>query len=146
MRNIKPIIIALILGLTAIVSAAAGQQTPAPTEGKEKAASCCTKCSDSCCMKEQKSGDAQAAHKSCDMSKAEGCSNAKPECCKSGAECCKAGAECCKLGADCSKSGDSCCPHHQMSADKQHVACDMKKDGKGCCATSECCAAKTAKR
>ena len=52
MRIIKLIIIALILGLTGIIYAAGGQQTPA--NAKEKAASCCAKRCDSCRMKEQK--------------------------------------------------------------------------------------------
>src|SRR4051812_40020319 len=121
MRIIKLIVIALILGLTGIIYAAGGQQTPA--DEKSKAAPCCAACGDSCCMKEQKSGDAQAAHKSCDSIKSgEGCCTAKADCCKPGAECCKAGAECCKTG------DSSCCAH--MSQDKQGKAqaCDMQKD------------------
>ena len=125
MRIIKLIVIALILGLTGIIYAAGGQQTPA--DGKSKAASCCAKCGDSCCMKEQKAGNAKTAHNSCAMN-------------KTGEDCCNAKADCCKEGAECRKAGDSsCCAH--MSRDKQGkaVACDMQKDGKGCCADSECC-------
>jgi hypothetical protein len=133
MRIIKLIVIALILGLTGIIYAAGGQQTPA--DGKSRAAQCCARCGDSCCMKEQKSGDAKAAHKSCDMNKTgEGCCKAKADCCKAG------GAECCQAGAECCKAGDStCCAH--MSQDKQGKAqaCDMQKDGKGCGADCDCC-------
>lgn len=127
MRIIKLIVIALILGLTGIIYAAGTQQTPAT--GKE-AASCCAKC----CLKKEKSGDAKAAHKSCDMNMSgAGCCNAKGDCCKTGAECCKEGAECCKA------NDSACCAH--MSQDKQGKAqaCDMQKDGKGCCADSDCC-------
>jgi hypothetical protein len=123
MRIIKLIVIALILGLTGIIYAAGGQQTPA--DEKSKAASCC--------MKEQKSGDAKTAHKSCDTTKSgEGCCNAKADCCKPGAECCKAGAECCKTG------DSSCCAHMQDKQGKAQAR-NMQKDGKGCCADSECC-------
>jgi hypothetical protein len=129
MRNIKTLIFALILGLAGMVYAGGAIPFPARAEGQEKAASCCTKCSDSCCMKAQKAGDAKAAHKSCDMSKAgEGCCSVKADCCKPGAECCKA--------------NESCCKHNHASADKQSKtqACDMQKDGKGCCGTAcDCC-------
>ena len=132
MRIIKLIVIALILGLTGIIYAAGGQQTLA--NAKDKAASCCAKCDDSCCMKEQQSGDANTAHKSCDSTKSgKGCCDAKADCCKAGAECCKEGAECCKA------NDSSCCAH--MSQDKQGkaAACDMQKDGKGRSAGSDCC-------
>jgi hypothetical protein len=130
MRTIKLIIIALILGLAGIVYAAGAKPSPAQADGKEKAASCC----DSCCMKEQKSGDAKAAHKSCDMQK-EGCCNAKADCCQAKADCCKPGAECCK-------AGESCCAQKETShkAQGKAQACDMQKDGKACCGAScECC-------
>ena len=131
MRIIKLIVIALILGLTGIIYAAGGK--PSPTDGKDKAASCCAKCNDSCRMKAK--GNAQTAHKSCDMNKdGKGCCDAKPDCCKPGAECCKAGAECCKTGAS------SCCADNHTSQDKQGKAqaCDMQKDGQGCCADCDC--------
>ena len=106
MRSIKLLAIALILGLTALVYAAGGQQTPQQANGKEKAAACCSGCGDSCCMKGQKAGDAKTAHESCDMSKAgESCCAAHADCCKDGAECCKAGADCCKAAAACCKDG-----------------------------------------
>ncbi|HKC62350.1 MAG TPA: hypothetical protein VKB86_01875 [Pyrinomonadaceae bacterium] len=131
MRNIKFLAIALMLALTAMVYAAGGQQT----DVKEKAASCCANCNDSCCMKGQKSGDAKTAHESCDMSKSgKSCCGAKADCCKAGADCCKAGAECCK-------KGESCCGQNHMTNDKQGKAqaCDMK-GGEGCCgADCACC-------
>jgi len=132
MRSIKLIIIALILALTGIIYAAGGQQTP--TDNKDKAASCCTKCGDSCCMKAK---DKATAHKSCDMSKdGQSCCDAnKADCCKAGADCCKDGADCCKANAS------SCCAHNHMSQGKQGKAqaCEMK-DGKGCCgADCDCC-------
>ena len=140
MSTIKPLIIALILGLAGMVYAGGVNPFPAQADRQEKAASCCTKCSDSCCMKAQKAGDAKTAHKSCDMSKAgEGCCRVKADCCKPGAKCCKAGAECCK-------ASESCCTHNHMSTDKQSKAqvCDMQKDGKGCCGTAcDCCKEKT---
>ena len=61
MRKSILLVIALILGLTTIV-VGARQQSPVQSHGKEKAASCCTKSAESCCMGEHKSGDAQAAH------------------------------------------------------------------------------------
>src|SRR4051812_7933508 len=113
MRIVKLIVIALILGVTGIIYAAGVRQTPA--DGKNGAAPGCARCSDSCCMNEQKSGDAKAAHKSCDMNKnGAGCCNAKADCCKAGAECCKEGAECCKA------NDSSCCT--QMPQDKQGKA------------------------
>jgi hypothetical protein len=127
MRTIKLIIIALILGLTGIIYAAGGQQTP--TDGKDKAASSCAKCGDLCCKKGQKSGTAKAAHKSSDIN-------------KSGDSCCKAKADCCKPGAECCKAGGSGCAQNHMTTEKQGKAqaCDMQKDSKDCCgAACECC-------
>lgn len=132
MRIIKLIVIALILSMTGIIYAAGGK--PSPTDGKEKAASCCARCSDPCCMKAK---DKATAHKSCDMSKdgKDCCAANKSDCCKAGAECCKAGADCCKADAS------SCCAPNHTSQDKQGKAqaCDMK-DGKSCCgADCDCC-------
>jgi len=132
MRIIKLIVIALVLGLTGIIYSAGGQQTQA--DGKSKAASCCIQCGDSCCMKAQKSGDAKTAHNSCAMNKTgEDCCNAKADCCKAGAECCKEGAECCKA------HDSACCVHKSQDKQGKAAACDMQKDGKGCCADSDCC-------
>ncbi|MDT4966105.1 MAG: hypothetical protein QOJ64_842 [Acidobacteriota bacterium] len=139
MRNRKLLVIALILGMTAIAFVAISRQGSAQTSGKEKAASCCVMDAKACCMMQGKSGAATAAHESCDKGKAMNCCHAKPDCCKPGADCCKAEAECCQAGAASSV-------HHGMSAAKSGKACDMNMAGKECCATSEGCATKTAQQ
>src|SRR5918912_1288572 len=109
MRNIKLIAIALMLGLTAIVYAAGSQQTPPQANGKEKAASCCSNCGDSCCM-------------------------TKADCGKPGAECCKAGAECCKAGESCCGQN-----HMSADKQGKAQACDMKDGKGCCGDSCACC-------
>lgn len=141
MRNIKALVIALVLGLAGMVYAAGNVQMATQTQDKSKAESCCCCMSDSACpMKSHEHTTAHAAQMDC-------CDMCKDG--KDGKGCCAAMAEHGKAGDHQGHDGGACCNMHHdgdKSADKQ--ACEMGKDGKGCCHHDDdggCCKAKTAK-
>ncbi len=146
MRNIKALVIALVLGLAGMVYAAGNVQMATQTQDKSKADACCCCMSDGACpMKSQEHATAHAAKMDCcDM-----CKDGK--CCEMGKDahdgkgCCAAMAEHGKAGEHQAHDGACCNMHHDgdKSADKQ--SCEM---GRGCCHHEDgggCCKAKTAK-
>jgi hypothetical protein len=149
MRNIKALVITLVLGLAGMVYAAGNVQMAAQTQDKAKADACCCCMSDGACPMKSHEHQSDAAAKmdccekgkdgqSCDMSK-DG---------QEGKNCCAAMADHAQAGDHQGHEGACCNMHHDgdKSADKQ--ACEMGKDGaQGCChhEGGGCCKAKTAK-
>lgn len=120
MRNIKFLVMALMMALAVFIYAAGQGQESKKSCGTDKAnccASCCAK-EGSCCKAHKMGNQTQAGAQTATQEKQKACD---------GCECCKDGKSCC---------GDGCKMEKTGKMDQMSACCEMSKEG--CCSAGGC--------